>query len=524
MRIGGLSSGMDTEAIIKNLMSVEKMKVNRFYQQEQKLKWKQDAYQDVNKKFANFILNTRKDFGLNQISYTGEIYKSSVDSLTWTKKATSSNENLLSITAGASTSNGNHTVVVKALASNANVISKVESENIEIEGTGKFTITTSDKANSAIDIIVDESASISSIVSQINSKGKELGLVASYDKSSQRLLITNKNSGEANYIDIAADSSDPEHPSQKLLEKLGLTEGKTPGTNALISFNGEDIEKETNNFTLFGMAFNLKEASPTTNITINVDVNVDGILEKIVGFVGQYNNFVDEMSKQLNQEVYRSYKPLTKDEKDGMSDKEIEKWEEAAKSGILRNDSIISKALQTVREGLYDKIKIGEDQYVHLTDLGITTGNYQDRGKLIINEEKLRKAISEDPEKVMNVFFKVPDSGSTNKYEETGIIQRLYDGLTDGMKDIVKNSGPGQDSTLLRDVRGDILTDFVKNYSSISIIGKNLTDLNSLIAREEKLLISKEERFWAKFTEMEKAMTKMNQQSSWLMQQLGFGS
>ena len=41
------------------------------------------------------------------------------------------------------------------------------------------------------------------------------------------------------------------------------------------------------------------------------------------------------------------------------------------------------------------------------------------------------------------------------------------------------------------------------------------------ITREERLLAGREDRYWKQFTAMEKAMEEMNQQSGWLMAQLG---
>ena len=61
MRISGIASGFDTDEMVKNLMKVERMKVDRFEQNKQTALWRQESYNNMNKLFANFILNTKKD-------------------------------------------------------------------------------------------------------------------------------------------------------------------------------------------------------------------------------------------------------------------------------------------------------------------------------------------------------------------------------------------------------------------------------------------------------------------------------
>ena len=54
MRISGLTSGFDTESMIKQLMSSYQTKIDKQNQKLQKLSWQQSAYQDVTKKITEF--------------------------------------------------------------------------------------------------------------------------------------------------------------------------------------------------------------------------------------------------------------------------------------------------------------------------------------------------------------------------------------------------------------------------------------------------------------------------------------
>ena len=175
------------------------------------------------------------------------------------------------------------------------------------------------------------------------------------------------------------------------------------------------IKQSSNNFTMFGVNYSLQSEG---TVTINVESDVDSMFDKIKEFVDNYNELIDELNGLLKEKHYRDFQPLTREEKDAMTEKEIELWEEKAKSGLLRNDETITRILQTMRDGLYGSVYdcwehgmggTKKDGFYHTTQIGIATGNYQSGGKLEINEEKLRKAIIENPEGVINLLFKTSD-------------------------------------------------------------------------------------------------------------------
>ena len=52
----------------------------------------------------------------------------------------------------------------------------------------------------------------------------------------------------------------------------------------------------------------------------------------------------------------KDFAPLLDEQKTDMKDKQIELWEEKAKSGLLQSDRIISSALDKLRTTLYSKV------------------------------------------------------------------------------------------------------------------------------------------------------------------------
>lgn len=532
LRIGGLASGMDTEQIVRDLMKVERMKVDRLFQKQQTLKWRQEAYWDINRRLANFVLDTRKDFGLNQISYTGAILPSSTDSFTWAKKATSSNESIVKVSALTSAMNGSHTIKVDQLAETARVTSTgnlqgdVLDANLQFTEAGSFELTTDKGSNVLIEVQVGDS--INDLVNKINTatdaSGNHLGIRAAYDADLDQLMMVTNTTGVDSYIKIA-DTAGFAETRLKLGTDV-VTTG-VAGKNALLEFNGTTVEKETNNFSIYGINIQLQSVS-TEVASIQVDTNVDGIYEKIKSFVDSYNELIEEMYGVVNQEVYRDYPPLTDEQKEAMSEKEIELWEEKAKSGLLKDDGTITGIRQSIRASLYEKVEGVSGSYSHISQIGIGTASWGGEGaiygKLVIDEAKLKEAISNDPEGVIDLFFKVPDTSLTGeeKTKNTGLVQRVYDEIAVGMKEVIRQSGTTDDDTsLYRSVQSNILLDFVTTYGSTSTIDKDLRDISTRIAIEEDRLIDKENHYWSKFTAMERALAEMNQQSSWLMSQLG---
>ena len=163
-----------------------------------------------------------------------------------------------------------------------------------------------------------------------------------------------------------------------------------------------------------------------------------------------------------------------------------------------------------------------------LTEIGISTESYTQGsagGKLVIDEKKLKEAIAQDPEGVMEFLFKesVPESkdkdGNVIPGELGGLVSRIYDGLMAGMEDIIKKSGPGEDADLFRDVKFNILLDFVTEQGSISMLDRDVIQYDRRIYDLNAMLIRKENSYYARFTAMERAISRMNQQSMWLMQQ-----
>lgn len=522
LRISGLASGMDIDQMVKELMRSQRMKVDKIKQKRQQVEWQRVDYRTV-----NASLKTLRDLAFN-MKLQGPYLA---------KKATSSNEAAFTGTAGVSAATGSYAVTVNQLAEGLTRGSQGElAEESNPDGTLKtlqqqfptlassITFTLVGKVgddgvtrNSQSFTIDTTTANVNTLVSSINSYTEDLGITASYDAANNRFFLTTAGTGDDYGIQVTADSdgllSDPSGTGAGKLQLAVQTGTLYTGKNAVFSFGDvSGMESSTNTATVNGITLDFKAGGGATG-TITVTRDTDKIYDSIKAFVDQYNATIDLINGELAEERYRDYLPLTDEDREKLSDKQEEDWEEKAKSGMLRHDSyltgIVGKmrtALSSFVSGMTPVVVDGKSVYhSSLASVGITTGDYSEGGKLYLknNGDDLKKAIETDPEGILRLF-----SNSSSVSGEKGIMLRLYDEVDKGV-DLISGRVGADSSTSLRDS---------------SAIGKQLDFLDKQIDQWEDHLAKMEDRYYKQFTAMEQAINQMNSQSAWLAEQFGSGS
>ncbi|MFJ7663180.1 flagellar filament capping protein FliD [Lysinibacillus sp. NPDC097162] len=237
-------------------------------------------------------------------------------------------------------------------------------------------------------------------------------------------------------------------------------------------------------------------------VKMTSSTNVDDILAKIKEFVATYNGFVKDLNDQTKETKYRAYTPLTSEQKEEMSESEIKLWEEKAKSGLLRGDTLIREGISSMRSIIYQaNPAIDDSKFNTLYSIGITTSkNYNEGGTLEIDETKLRKALEENPDAVEKLF-KNSEGKKEDVVDGKTVDTRGYlDKLRESMKSLEINIEKKAGRTTMTDTQ----------YA----IGKNLIDTESRISTWKTKLENIEARYWKQFTAMEQAINKANSQSS----------
>ncbi|MED1740755.1 flagellar hook-associated protein 2 [Bacillus swezeyi] len=490
MRISGLASGMDIDDIVSKLMKTERVPLDKLTQKKQLLEWQRDSYREINTKIKEM---------------QESIYTMLRPSTYGAKKVVSSNES--AVTATATTSSASSTIQVNRLATAATYKSSDISGYTGSDQTLTFQVTAPGETTAKkVEISVSSTDTLDDIVSKINKSGLSVSAIKDkiYNGTEyvETIALTSKTTGAGGSIqaDDAATASFMTDQLGFALDADNKLTASQVGENAEVVINGLQMEKTTNNFTVNNVTYQLKNTT-TSPVSIDVSTDVDGIYEKIKDFVTQYNELIDMVNGKLVEKKYRDYTPLSDEQKEDMTEKQIELWEEKAKSGLLRNDTILSGATNQMRTDFYSNVSVNGES-LQLTQFGISTSSvYSQRGHLEINEEKLKAKIKEDPDSVANLFL--AGTSSTENYNEKGIMRRLQSVLTDTKKQIEDKAGN---------------TTMANNQFSI---GKNLNTVESDILSMNDRLKQVENRYYTKFTAMEKAIQKANEQSAYLLQMLG---
>lgn len=493
LRIGGLASGMDIDTLVEQLMTAERVPLDKINQKKTYTEWQRDDYREMN----SLLLDLDNTI-FNGVSKEASFIK---------KTVAISNSDALSVKNVNSTIDFSGSMSINKLATAATMQSKEKTGisdssaklSITEEQTVKISPITKDGVmGEPYELIIKPDDTLDDIISKIN---RNSGVTAFFDSKTQKISFTAKNTGDVSggpeikfeddatatnrfFLDILKVNSDN--------EKAFNNGSGTKGENVEFTYNGLTTTRPSNTFAINGVEFTAKKVT-TEAVTFSSTPDVDGILDTITQFVNKYNEAVEKIRAKTTETKYRDYPPLTDAQKEDMSEDEIEKWDKLAKSGTLKSDSILTNVLTKMRSNFSSPVS-GTSTYSQLSQIGITTtANYLDGGKLTIDEDKLKAAISADPNAVYELFQK---DGATSS--EQGIARRLRDSLKIAMTDITAKAGKST------------------SVNNTFTLGKLLNNYDSQITRFEDKLESLETRYWARFTAMESAINKANSQSTYL--------
>lgn len=492
LRLSGLSSGMDTEYVISGLLKIDQLKVDKQFQAKTKLEWKADALRDINLSLRNFreanmsVLNPKTNM-FSQTAYQ-------VFDVTMLDETSA-----VSISANSSAFTGSLKIdSIDQLATSASV----SSVGIYSEDTLNMDTALSDFAlntplqfeSGEISFSINgetfafgEDATVGEMINEINAN-TAAGVRMSYSNLKKGFTITSKELGSTSEVAIVNISGNAFAATDAA---FGIAEGTAVGQDAMLSIENIAVTKSSNNFTIDGISYSLKSES-ATSISFNVERDVDSAMDNILAFIDNYNELVENLQGKLDEPVYRTYDPLTDEQREQLSESQAEDWEEMAKSGLLHGNSDISFLLSKMRNAFYTNVEsVGKS----LADIGLRTGSYLDNGKITVNETTLRSALENNPDEVMNLFIAKSDAvDEGTKFDESGLIPRISEAINAYI---------------------DQATDVALAYTEREISSTE-DRMNDLIDRMQ----TKEDALWRRFTAMETAMAKLNNQAGWLQSQM----
>lgn len=433
-----------------------------------------------------------------------------------TSNVPANSENMLTITSA--DSNFLSSLGLEAGQSNRLSINNTMAQINNKLGGGAFTFGNVNINGTSIEIKAEDT--LSTFLSKVNASNA--GVTMSYSSLTDKFTITSKVTGADQTVKLNDNGTN-------FFSKLQITypaEGVT-GTNAKFTLDGvAGVERSTNTFSVDGVTYTLKQNTDGVTgldqeYTLTLSQDTQTTYDNIKKFIDKYNEVLTTLNTKLSEKRDKSYLPLTADQRESMSDDDITKWEAKAKTGLLRNDSILSGVVSQLRRAFTDKV-----DSLDLASIGIETGSYETKGLIIIKDEtKLKQAIQNNPEGVTNLFTKQSTTVSSysadntttqrdTRYKENGIVYRVYDILQDYVRRSVDKSG---NQGILLQQAGAVGS--IHEYKNP--IQEEMDRKDDMIDDMLEKLYDKEDKYYAKYAALEKAMSQINSQSQWLTQQLG---
>lgn len=498
-RLSGLISGMDTDSLVQQLVASRQTKVDTAKKEQTKLQWKQDAWKELNTKLKNL-----------QNKYVSTMRFSNA----YMKKTTKvSNSSAVSVITGENAVNGVQDLQIKKLAKTAYLtgaeISKLDntkatattklSELGDVASGAEITCTVNGKVETfKVSTEEGKETSISDVLSWLKN---DCGLNANFDEKNQRLFVSAKESGEEKDFTLGGTGM--------ALTALGLSvknngATKIAGQDAEITLNGATFTSNSNVFEINGLTFTaLSTTAENETITVTTQDDTDGIYDMIKNFLKEYNSIINEMDKLYNADSAKGYEPLTDDEKESMSESEIEKWEEKIKDSLLRRDETVYSVSSALKNAMSAGIEIDGKTY-YLSNFGISTLSYFESADNEKNAyhidgdaddeytsgdaDKLKTMITNDPDTVVSFF--------------TQLSKNLYTAMSNASSSV----------------------DGYRSYGSFyndKKMKSDYEDYTSKIEDLEEKLADYEDKWYNKFSAMETAMAKMQSNSSAVTSLLG---
>ncbi len=368
-------------------------------------------------------------------------------------------------------------------------------------------------------------SSINDVIRKVNSD-TSINATISYNQTTNSFSIKSNNTGVTERLIISDVPG-----GGTLMATLGLvtTAEGVSGSDSSVKVTNPDgtsniIVRSNNAFSYDGLSITINKDLPTDANPIKFTVSGDTSkpFNVIKGFVEKYNSLIDKLNSKIGEKRNTDYVPLTDSQKEAMSEEQIKQWETKAKTGLLSNDTLIKNVLSQLRSALYEKV---DGAGLSLYNIGITTSSdYTAKGKLVIDETKLKNALANNPGRVTDLFTAKSDisygqviNGTgirEDRFKQSGLAQRLSDIIQDSIRTTTDQYGRKGALLEKAGITGD-------RSEQSNVLFKEVTEFNKMIYELNNRLIDKENSLYAKFSAMEAALNKMNSQQSWLSQQLG---
>ena len=453
----GLASGLDTDAIIKGLMEVERQPLTRLESDKEYFQKRMDAFKEFDGKLT--ALNSAVD----ALDLNSDIRQS---------KATISSAEYVSAKVTSATP-GSYEISVGQLAQVQKSVSQTAyaSQTEAVFGTGELTLTagagvvSEGAGGTAHSIsITEDNNSLMGIMDAINAGSDTHGVSAA-------IVDNGSDEGGRYYLMLTGADAATEFELSSALaggeQTLALDAPTQTAQHAVAYVDGIEVTSQTNTIenALNGVTLNLEKVSPDDGAgglettTLKVETDTDAVVEKMANFANAYNDVVSFVTGQS---------------KVGDS-----------QGGVLLGDSGLNNAKRHLQNLLTNRVE-GNDSYSALSQLGLSTNR---DGKLDFDASAMTAAIADDFTEVTRLI-----AGDD-----------AVDGIFKDYKSYL--------SSLTNSRTGLYAGREVSMERTIDRIDDDITAMEARLERREQMLLEK-------FSALEQLVSTMNSQSDYLTQQM----
>ncbi|MBQ2823930.1 MAG: flagellar filament capping protein FliD [Oscillospiraceae bacterium] len=380
-------------------------------------------------------------------------------------------------------------------------------KELKADANGKYNFSIN-----GVDFSFDGNTSIGTMVNKINSS--DAGVKMTFSSVSQSFKLETTVTGTAGSITMSQKDSN-------LLNVLFNTDSDFSssvfGTNGTVEVSTDGVNYTTytsasNSYTFDGTTINIGKLGDfdasvegVEEITVETKKDTSSIKDVVKSFVDDYNALLADLYKEVNTSRPKKsgsyYDPLTEEQEAEMETDEIEKWNEEAKKGLLYHDSYIQNFLSSIRTAMTASV----DGF-SLSDMGITVSkDLNDKGKLIVDEDKLESSIKSYSDQVTKFFTDT----------EKGLAAKVNSAVDKAIAKTTTDSNGRKTTGYLTLLVGHENT----NSEKESMIHNEISSLQKMIEKLEDKYESEMERHWKKFTALETYISRMQSQSSMFMPQ-----
>lgn len=345
-----------------------------------------------------------------------------------------------------------------------------------------------------------QDTALETVMNNINAN-TEVGVSVSYSKLTNEFVFTANSTGSGEKIEIG------DGLAQAL---FGNSAGKVEaGEDAVFTatINGKKttFTRSSNTVDLDGMTVTFEgtfAAEEGKEVTFSSKTDTEPLLEAIKQMVTDFNAMAEEIKKAYTDQPLKQtdgsrYEPLTSEDKEGLTDSEIEAYEKKAKTGILFMDRDLSSLYSELRSA----VTAGGMDSAYLRSIGIETSYEDGLTTITLDEAKLKTALETDLDGVCDAFTRSKKNGAAS------------DGLMASIQKVTDKYAATTGAT-----KGILIEKAGSKYSPTAALDNTMLDkmeeIDEQIASWQSKMSDKVDYYTNKFTQLELLINRMNSQSS----------